>query len=94
MLGQINEIFWIFKILRSGEREKNMSPCFQPHVNFKYPQTTDEIDMNLTYLQRKRYIDNDTDIVIRASNIFDNLIVMDDVSGHADKYENFANFFN
>ena len=94
MLGQINEIFWIFKILHSGEREKSVSPCFQQHVNFKYPQTTDEFNMNRTYLQRKRYIDNDTDIAIGASNIFDNLIVMDDVSGHVDKYDNFANFFN
>ena len=50
--------------------------------------------MHLTYFQRKRYMNNDTDIVIGESNIFDNLIVMGDVSGLAEKSDNFANFFN
>lgn len=94
LFGKLNVIFWIFKIPRSGEREKNISSCFQQRVNLKYSQTTDEFNMHLTYFQRKRYVNNDNDIVIGESNIFDNLIVMGDVSGLAEKSDNFANFFN
>ena len=69
-----------------------MSACFQKNVDFKYPQAIDEFNMHLIFFQRKRQVDNDTDIVMGENNIFDKLIVMDDVSGLADKSDNFANF--
>ena len=48
--------------------------------------------MHLTFFQRKKQVDNDIDIVMGENNIFDNFIVMDDVSGVADKSDDFANF--
>ena len=89
MFGNLKEIFWISKIPLFGEREKNVSSCFQQHVDFKYPQTIDEFNMHLT---RKRNVDNDIDTVMGENSIFDKLIVMDDVSGLADKSDDFANF--
>ena len=90
--GNLKEIFWISKILLSSEREKNISCCFQQHVDFKYPQTIDDFNMHLTFFQRKRHVDNDVNIVMGENNIFDKLIVMDDASGLADESDNFANF--
>ena len=48
--------------------------------------------MHLTFFRRKKQLNNDTDIVMGENNIYDKLIVMDDVSGLADKSDDFANF--
>ena len=48
--------------------------------------------MELTFFQRKRQSDDSIDIVMGENNVFNELIVMDDVSGLADKSNNFANF--
>ena len=48
--------------------------------------------MHLIFFQRKRHVDNNIDIVMGENNVFDKLIVMDDVSGLADKSDDFANF--
>ena len=72
------------------EREKNILACFKKTLRFKYPQTVDDFNMELTFFQRKRY--DNVDIVMGENNIFNKLIVMDDVSGLADKSNDFANF--
>ena len=90
MFGNLREIYWIIKVPLSDQREKNIPFCFQKHVGFKYPQTVDEFNMELTFIQRQKNVDNDS--VMGENNIFDKLIVMDDVSGLADKSDNFANF--
>ena len=49
--------------------------------------------MELTFFQRKRDKDNcNENAVVGEDNIFDKLIVMDDVSGLANKSDNFINF--
>ena len=48
--------------------------------------------MHLTFFRRKKQLNNDIDIVMGENNIYDKLIVMDDVSGLADKSDDFANF--
>ena len=48
--------------------------------------------MHLTFLQRKRHIDNDIDVVMGENNILDKLIVIDNVLGLAAKSDDFANF--
>ena len=73
-------------------REKNISTCFRKTVRFKYPETVDDFNTELTFFQRKRQLDNDIDIVMGEDNIFNELIVMDNVSGLADKSNDFANF--
>ena len=74
------------------KEKKNISSCFQQHVDFKYPQTANEFNMHLVLFQRKRQMDNNIDIVMGENNVYDKLIVMDDVSGLADKSNKFANF--
>ena len=92
MFGELKEISWISKIPLSAEREKNISTCFKKTVKFKFPQTVDELDMELTFFQRKRQSNDSIDIVMGENNVFNKLIVMDEVSGLADKSNNFANF--
>ena len=92
LFAELNKIFWISKIPPSSEREKNISTWFQKYVDFNYPQTIDELNIHLKFFQRKRQVDNDTDIVMGENNTFDKLIVMDNVLGRADKSDNFANF--
>ena len=69
-----------------------MLPCFQQHVDFKYLQTMDEFNMNLTFFQTKKHVDDNIDILMGENNTFGKLIVMDDVSRLAHKSDDFANF--
>ena len=56
LFGEFNEIFWISNTPLSSEREKNISICFRKYLNFKYPQTIDELNMHLTFFERKRQV--------------------------------------
>ena len=49
--------------------------------------------MDLTFFQRKRQTSDIVDNAMGEKNIFDKLIVMDDVSGLVDRSNDFANFF-
>ena len=92
MFDELKEIFWLTKISFSAGREKNILSCFRKTVRFKYSETVDQFDMELTFFQRKRQSDNGVDIVVDENNVFDKLNVMDGVSELADKSNNFANF--
>ena len=50
----------------------------------------DDFNMELAFFQRKG--DDNVDIVMDENNIFNKLIVIDDVSGLADKSNDFAKF--
>ena len=67
-----------------------IASCFKKKVDFKYPQTVDEFNMELTFFQRQKNLDNDS--VMGENNILDKLIFMGDVSGLADKSDDFAIF--
>ena len=82
MFGELKEIYWI-KVLLTDQRERNIKSCFNKHVHFKYPQTVDEFNMNLTFFQRQKNVAND--FAMGEYNKFDKLIVMDNVPGLADK---------
>ena len=90
--GELEEIFWIQKLPHSMEIEKSIPTYFGNNVKFMYPQTVDNFDMELTFFQRKRQLDDSIDIIMSENNIFNKLIFMDDVSGLAGKSNNFANF--
>ena len=87
MLGGLKEIFWISKISLSSQREGNIRSCFKKHVEFKYTNN----NMYLDFFQRKRDTESNDNILMGEDNVFNKLIVIDDVSGLADKSDNFAN---
>lgn len=92
LLGELKQIFWLSKISLSVEKEKNISICFQKQLQLKYPRTDDDSNMEVKFFQRKRHLDNNIDVVIGKNNIYNKLIVMDDVSGLANKFNDFAEF--
>ena len=73
------------------KEKKTFFPVFK-RLDFKYPETIDEFDMHLTFFQKKRNVDNDIDILMGEKNVFDELHVMDDALGLADKFEEFSIF--
>ena len=91
MFGEIKEVTWLSKIPLSRERENNIRGCFiDEQIDFKYPNTIEDFEELLEFFQRKRAPCNVNDL---GENVkLDKLIVMDDVSGLADKSEEFADF--
>ena len=105
LFGELKEIFWILKISLSSERERErrererereredkIGACFKNPVEFKYPNNIEDFNMYLDFYQRKRDTESNDTISMREDNVFNMLIVLDDVSGLADKLSNFANF--
>ena len=86
MFGNIKEVTWASKILLSKEREDQIRGCFvDEKVDFKHLETIDEFDDLLEYIHRKKP-------QCKENIQLDRLIVLDDVSGLADRSDIFANF--
>lgn len=93
MFGDLKEIFQISKISLSSEKEENIKGSYRKEANFKCPENFDDFSMLLNYFQRKREdSDCNDNILMGEDNIFNKLIVMDNVLGLADKSDSFANF--
>ena len=91
LFGNIKDVIWLTKIVLSKQREDNIRSSFDVPVNFCYLQNVSEFDDLIESFQRKKYNVED-DNIIGENNIFDRVIVMDNVSGLADKSNEFGNF--
>ena len=95
---------WVSKINLTKNREDEIRQCFTyTNVDFPYPNDVKELNLFIETFQKEIYDENknvDSDCKISGDNCnifgenkkFDRLIVMDDVSGLADKSKNFVNF--
>ena len=75
----------------SKERQENTEDYFlDQEVNFDYPTNVEDINylIDVYNCRKSEYVEND----LGEKMIFDKLIVMDEVSGLADKLDEFANF--
>ena len=97
LFGEINEVYWVSKIELSKEREekteesfKDQEVSFQYRNNFHYRNNVDDFDYLIDVFKRRKsdYVNND----LGAKIILDKLIVTNDVSGLADRSDEFANF--
>ena len=89
--NDIIEVFWVSKIFLNKEREDAIRDSFQDKkVHFSYPQDLNDFNYLIeNFMQVKAdYIDND----MGEFPVFNRFIVLDDVSGLADKSEGFSNF--
>ena len=71
--------------------DHNIRDCFQDQdVHFNYPNNVEDFDYLLDMCKRDKadYVENN----LGEKMVLDKLIVMDDVSGLADKSDEFANF--
>ena len=91
LFGKIKDVSWVTKIVLSKEREKNIRSCFDVSVEFFYPQNISKFDVIIENFQRQEKHDNDS--ILGGVNAFCRLIVMDDVSGIADRSNEFGSFF-
>ena len=78
-------------MLKSSQKQNVcIVSCFQKKVDFKYTQTVDEFNMELTFFQRQKTVDNYS--VMDEDNILNKVTSMGDVLGLADKSDDFAIF--
>ena len=79
------------KNITSTERENNIRDCFvNQHVHFQYPNDIDEFKDLLDICQRKKTDCKEN--VLGEKLVLHRFIVMDEVSGLADRTETFSNF--
>lgn len=85
---KIRDVYWISKIALSSEREDNIKESFiDRKVHFSYPEDLDEFNYLIELLSQNKseYIENDLGENIEINK----LIIMDNVSGLANKSQNF-----
>ena len=93
LFGDIKAVYWISKIELSSDRENNIKDCFvNQEVEFDYPNNVEDFDYLLEMYKRRKadYVEND----LGEKMVLDKLIVMENVSGFADRSDKFANFLN
>ena len=91
LFREISSVYWISKINLSSEREEKIRKGFEDQEHsFHYPENLDDFNylIEVFMLGKSDYVNSD----LGEEMIFDKLIVMDDVSGLADKSDDFANF--
>ena len=91
LFGDISSVFGVSKMTLSQEREENISGWFSnQEFFFNYPENIDDFYYFIeSFMQRKADYENSE---LKEQMDLDKLIVMDDVSGHADKSDVFSNF--
>ena len=99
MFGGIDSVDWISKIELSEAREHQIRESFRyASVEFHYPNDLGEFETILELLKDNKSDVNTNinveadDLEIGEKDVFDRLIVMDDVTGLADKSNEFCNF--
>ena len=91
MFGDISEVYWVSKIALSDEIEEAIRDRFSNReLYFNYPANLEDFNYLIGNLMQTKsnYVNSD----MGEDMVIDQLIVMDDVSGLADKSGNFANF--
>ena len=92
MFGRdINLVFWVSKIRLRGEREDVIRESFSEQtVKFVYPNNLDEFNYLIDFFTSEKMPESDGNLGEKIA--IDKFIVMDDVSGLADRCEDFSNF--
>ena len=90
--NDITQVFWVLKIFLSPEREETIRDCFvDQNVQFAYPNNIDDFNYLIdSFLTDKSQPTSENDL--GELPCINKLIIMDDVSGLADKSEDFSNF--
>ena len=92
LFGDISEVYWVSKIALSDEIEEAIRDRFSNReLYFNYPANLEDFNYLIGNLMQTKsnYVNSD----MGEDMVIDQLIVVDDVSGLADKSGNFANFF-
>ena len=97
----LRDVDWVSKIILTKSREDEIRDCFDyTMLEFHYPDDLSDFDILIETFQKDTLNEQDDTVdkeqnncsIFREKKKFDRLIVMDDVSGLADKSNNFSNF--
>ena len=98
MFGKLEKVHWISGIELSREREGEIESSFESEIEFYYAVDQDALskvikDLENLYLeeQEKNYVKK-LKSVIGERTLLDNLVILDDVTGLADKSHSFIKF--
>ena len=89
--SEITDVFWVSKIVLSKEREEFIRDSFEEQdVHFSYPHDLEDFNYLVENFSQDKseYIESEMGEELAVNR----LIIMDDVSGLADKSEAFSNF--
>ena len=89
--NNIVEVFWVSKKFLNKEREDSIRDCFKDQkVHFSYPQDLKDFNYLIENFMQVNadYIDN----YMGEVPVVNRFIILEDVSGLADKSEEFSNF--
>ena len=90
--SEVTDVFWVLKIVLSNEREDSIRDSFaNQEVHFSYSHDQDDFNYlveNFTQ-DKSEYVDNE----LGENFLVNKLIIMDDVSGLADKSQEFFDSF-
>ena len=102
LFGELRGVHWISKIQLSEQRETKIDSCFTPKVEFYSPQDEEDLekafdDFENIYRERVEKItfDNESNYVSNGMGEYverDSLVILDDVSGLADRSKSFVTF--
>ena len=88
----IVNVFWVLKIYLSSQREESIRDCFVgQNVQFAYPSNIDYFNFLIDNFMSEKSPSVSENNMGELPQI-NKLIIMDDVSGLADKSEEFSNF--
>ena len=90
--NDIVNVFWVSKIFLSPEREEAIRDCFsEQNVQFAYPNNIEDLNYLIdSFMSERSQLTPEKDLGELTQ--INKLIIMDDVSGLADKSEEFSNF--
>ena len=88
---------WVSRVDLSKEREDQIRQCFNyTVVEIHYPDDVDDLNLIIERFQKETHNNaennNDNCKIFGENKKFDKLIVMDNVSGLAEKSSSFTNF--
>ena len=90
--AEITDVFWVSKIILSSEREDSIRNSFEDqHVHFSYPTDLDEFNYLINNFTQEKSSYSDEDEFLGENLKVNKSIVMNNVSGLADKSEDFSN---
>ena len=94
MFGKdINLVFWISKIRLSGEREDVIRESFpEQTVKFTYPNNLDDFNYLIDFFMSEKMLESGDSNGRGEKMEIDELLVMNGVSGLADRCKDFSNF--
>ena len=95
VFGRIKTTDWVSKIKLSEKREEDIKQCFEgTEVNFHYPEDLNDFNILIGNFQREDIVNDDdlNESILGEKKKFDRLIAMDDVSGLADRSNEFSSF--